>query len=330
MQDLGFSGLTERNDTCVTGCMRSVDAPRVAHDATVQFGSGRRARSVNLSTGGILMSAEAPLELGEQIRMKVNLRDGAEPVEVEGEVVRHADEGMAVRFLGLGDPDRQRIQRLVQKREPTLFGRRDVRIHLPALNAPLRASARDLSDRGVMIEAELPWLKLGSQVTTELSPERACEGRVQWIGLDVTRGGAARLRIFVDLNEDTTNEVVPTDIMANVPPPGALEASDAVVASAKARPAGSRGARGLFWPSLAVCSLLALAGVSTALLRRPPTPVLLPTAPPEREAPVAHLPSQLTMPRQPAEVTPEPPVATKPKHAKARPKKRTHATRQAG
>ncbi|HEX4354560.1 MAG TPA: PilZ domain-containing protein [Polyangiales bacterium] len=313
--------------------MRSVDAPRVAHDATVQFGNGGRARSVNLSTRGILVSAETPLELGAQIRMKVNLRDGSEPLDVGGEVVRHQDEGMAVRFVDLGDPDRERIQRLVQKREPTLFGRRDVRIHLPALSAPLRASARDLSDRGVMIEAELPWLKLGSQVTTELSPERACDGRVQWIGLDVTRGGAARLRIFVDLNEDTTNEVVRPDMLANVPPPGALEASDAFIAAAKARPTRSRAFRGAFWPALAIGSLVALAGVSTALLRRPPTPTLLPTSPPERDAPVAHVPPRLMVPTQPAEVmqTPEPPpaVTTKPKHAKARPKKRTHATRQA-
>jgi hypothetical protein len=309
--------------------MRSVDAPRVAHDATVELGSGELARSINLSTGGVFVSAETPLELGAQLRLKVNLRDGSEPVDVAGEVVRHADSGMAVRFLGLGEPDRERIQRLVQKREPTLFGRRDVRIHLPSLSAPLRATARDLSDRGVMIEAELPWLKLGSQVTTELSPERACEGRVQWIGLDVTRGGAARLRIFVDLNEDTTNEVVATDILANVPPPGAVTAADAVLAGAQARPR-PRAASGWFWPALAVCSLIALTGVSAALLRRPPTPVLLPTAPPEREAPVAHLPSHLMVPTQPAEVVPEPPIASKPKHAKARPKKRSRATRQAG
>ena len=58
----------------------------------------------------------------------------------------------------------------MQKREPTQFGKRDVRIHLPSLAAPLRASARDLTERGLMIEAELPWLRLGSQVTTELSP----------------------------------------------------------------------------------------------------------------------------------------------------------------
>src|ERR1700742_234863 len=132
--------------------MRSVDAPRVAHDATVELGSGARTRSVNLSTGGIFVAASTPLEPGEQVRLKVNLRDGSEPLEVGGEVVRRGDDGRGVRFIDLGGRDGGRIQRLVQKREPTLFGRRDVRIHLPSLSAPLRATARDLSERGVMLE----------------------------------------------------------------------------------------------------------------------------------------------------------------------------------
>src|SRR5690242_9203288 len=167
--------------------MRSLEAPRVPHDATVEFGTGARARAVNLSVGGIFVAAEAPLDPGAQLRLKVNLRDGSAPLDVAGEVVWRAARGMAVRFLGLDEDSRLRIQHVVKRRETTSLGKRDVRIHLPSLNAPLRASARDMSDRGVMVEAELPWLRLGSQVTTELSPDRACDGRVQWIGLDVTR-----------------------------------------------------------------------------------------------------------------------------------------------
>src|SRR6266542_3974909 len=181
--------------------MRSVHAPRVPHDATVELSSGSVARAINLSVGGIFVAAEAPLDPGAHIQLKVNLLDGRAPVAVEGEVVWRADHGMALRFIGLEEAARLRIQQLVKKRENTIVARRDVRIHLPSLSAPLRASARDLSERGIMVEAELPWLRLGSPVTTELSPDRACDGRVQWIGLDVTRSGAARLRIFVDLNE---------------------------------------------------------------------------------------------------------------------------------
>src|SRR3954469_6669067 len=113
--------------------MRSVNAPRVAHDATVELGAGRRARAVNLSTGGIFVSAEDPLSPGEQVHLKVNLRDGAQPLDADAEVVWRADGGMALRFVELDDVAKKRIQRLVHKREPTQFGKRDVRTHLPAL-----------------------------------------------------------------------------------------------------------------------------------------------------------------------------------------------------
>lgn len=274
--------------------MRSVNAPRVAHDATVELGEGRRARAVNLSTGGIYVAAEQPLDPGEQVHLKVNLRDGAQPLDADAEVVWRADGGMAMRFVGLDDVAKKRIQRLVHKREPTQFGKRDVRIHLPALAAPLRASARDLTERGVMIEAELPWLRLGSQVTTELSPDRACDGRVQWIGLDVTRAGSARLRIFVDLTDEAAE---------GAPPPAVVAADDALpLASADVR--GRRNAWRWIWPSLALAGLVTSAGLAGALLRTPPQPTLLPSAPPERDAPVAHVPARTAIPAEKPETSP--------------------------
>ncbi len=313
--------------------MRSVNAPRVPHDATVEFGEGHRARAVNLSTGGIFIAADEPLDPGAQVHLKVNLRDGAAPLDVEAQVVRSADGGMALRFVELDDVGKRRIQRVVQKREPTQFGKRDVRIHLPSLNAPLRASARDLTERGVMIEAELPWLRLGSQVTTELSADRACDGRVQWIGLDVTRSGSARLRIFVDLTEERA------DGTPVGPPPAILKADDAL-------PIGndvvSRGRSRLswLWPSLALGGLVATGLLSTALLRRPPAPILLPTSPPERDAPVARVPSTTTVPTDHAEAaTPAAPATTAPAatptkkatpRKAAKPKKHARATPRAG
>jgi hypothetical protein len=70
------------------------------------------------------------------------------------------------------------------------------------------------------------------------------------------------------------------------------------------------------------------------LLQRPPTQVLLPSAPPEREAAIAHVPARTTVPSEKAEAHPaellRPPVPHKIQRAKARPKKRTTVTRQAG
>jgi hypothetical protein len=293
--------------------MRSVNAPRVAHDATVEIGAGGRARAVNLSTGGIFVAADETFDPGEQVHLKVNLKDGATPLDVDAEVVWKEDGGMALRFKELDDVAKRRITRLVQKREPTIFGKRDVRIHLPSLPAPLRATARDLTERGVMIEAELPWLRLGSPVTTELSADRACDGKVQWIGLDVTRAGSARLRIFVDLAEDGAE---------GAPPPAVLGSSDDAFPTAGAAFGASDAPRRNWrwvWPSIAMVGMLACGAMATALLRQPPTPTLLPTAPPEREAPVARLPKSVAVPPQKVEVasvaptpaaTPTPAAAT--------------------
>jgi len=94
--------------------MRSVNAPRVAHDATVEIGSGGRARAVNLSTGGIFVAADETFDPGEQVHLKVNLKDGATPLDVDAEVVWKEDGGMALRFKELDDVAKRRITRLVQ------------------------------------------------------------------------------------------------------------------------------------------------------------------------------------------------------------------------
>src|SRR5262249_11480553 len=191
--------------------MRSSEAPRVQLDTTVRMQTGElgaafEARSVNLSVGGVYVESERVLDPGAQVEMKVNLRDGGTPLETRGEVVwvRPQDEdgrsGMAVRFLGLDEMSARRIARLVAQRakEPTGTLKRKVRIKLGALPAPLRAVARDLNEQGVMLEAELPWLKLGSVVTTEIAPGRVRSGRMRWVGIDVAPSGVARLRISVD------------------------------------------------------------------------------------------------------------------------------------
>jgi hypothetical protein len=267
--------------------MRSVDSPRVLHDATVELGSGLRARSVNLSTSGIFVSSEEKLEKGEKVRLKVNMNDGAMPLDVSCEVVRTANDGMALRFVDLDDMSKQRIQRLVHKREPTGVGKRDVRIHLPSLSAPLRASARELNDAGVMIEADLPWLRLGSPVTAELSPERACDGHVSWIGLDVTRAGSARLRMFVDFSGDENGLV---------PPPAELINRGRSAHESQSLPPLKR--RHLVWPAIAITALIAVGALATSMGLRPPRPTLLPTSPPEREEQVVKLPPRTVVPRE--------------------------------
>jgi hypothetical protein len=275
----------------------------VQHDATVELGSGLRARSVNLSTSGIFVSSEEKLEKGEKVRLKVNMNDGAMPLDVGCEVVRTANDGMALRFVDLDDMSKQRIQRLIHKREPTGVGKRDVRIHLPSLSAPLRASARELNDTGVMIEADLPWLRLGSPVTAELSPERACDGHVSWIGLDVTRAGSARLRMFVDFSGDENGLA---------PPPAELINRGRSVHGSQSSPPLKR--RHLVWPAIAITALIAVGALATAMGLHTSRPTLLPTNPPEREQVVVKLPPRTVVPKEdetpPAMATTDPSAPT--------------------
>jgi hypothetical protein len=75
-----------------------------------------------------------------------------------------------------------------------------VRIRVDGLASPLRALAREISSECITLEAELPWLRLDSAVSTELGPHDVRNGRVRWMGVDVGPSGTARLRISVDVS----------------------------------------------------------------------------------------------------------------------------------
>ncbi len=111
----------------------------------------------------------------------------------------------------LYDDTRGRLSRVLGavRREPTgVRPTKPVRIKLGDLPAPLRAVVRDESHGGLLIEAELPWLTVGSAVQAEFTDGREKAGRVHWFGVDATRAGSARLRIFVDLSSDSAPKSV--------------------------------------------------------------------------------------------------------------------------
>jgi uncharacterized protein (TIGR02266 family) len=80
-----------------------------------------RAYATNLSPGGICLHLRAPLPVGEPVRVRLALPDGAEPIEARGRVTwseSPAPEAEArffevgVRFEVVAEADRQRIQAL--------------------------------------------------------------------------------------------------------------------------------------------------------------------------------------------------------------------------
>lgn len=211
------------------------------------------------------------------------------------------------RFGKLYDDTRGRLSRVLAavRREPTgTRPTKPVRIKLGDLPAPLRAVVRDESHGGILIEAELPWLTVGSAVQAEFSDGREKAGRVHWFGVDATRAGSARLRIFVDLSS------ADAPAGTQLPDLGDLGRPRRSVRS---------------WLLATAVLVIVASAVVYVLARRPPQPALLPspvaadTAPPRAPAPTSIPKQQLEAP--PAGAPPAPPHAT-PSRPKAKRKKR--------
>jgi len=73
------------------------------------------------------------------------------------------------------------------------------RIKFESLPTALRAVVSDASDIGITIEAELPWLSVGTALHADCPNGVEYTARVHSFDLDVSGSGAARLRIFAAL-----------------------------------------------------------------------------------------------------------------------------------
>jgi len=93
--------------------------------------------------------------------------------------------------------------RLIKPREPgkpRASGRPgETRIRLESLPTPVRAVVRDRSESGITIEAELPWLSIGTVVRVGDGDGVEHAGRVHSFDVEVTSTGSARLLIFATL-----------------------------------------------------------------------------------------------------------------------------------
>lgn len=221
------------------------------------------------------------------------------------------------RFGKLYDDTRGRLSRVLAavRREPTgARPTKPVRIKLGELPAPLRAVVRDESHGGILIEAELPWLTVGSAVQAEFSDGREKAGRVHWFGVDATRAGSARLRIFVDLSSADA--------------PGGTQLPDLGDLGRPRRSAWS-------WVLATLVLVVVASVVVYTMARRPAQPALLPS-PVGVDGTPPRAPAAPSIPKQPPEAppaealpAPAPATTTKvaPTHAtpsRPKPKRRKH------
>jgi hypothetical protein len=211
--------------------------------------------------------------------------------------------------LGKGnDEKRGRLSRVLAavRREPTgARPSKPVRIKLGELPAPLRAVVRDESHGGLLIEAELPWLTVGSDVQAEFPDGREKAGRVHWFGVDATSVGSARLRIFVDLS---AAEAAAGERPVRLPDLGDL-----------GQPRPSWWA----WPLATTILVLVASVVVYTLARRPPQAALMPS--PIVDAAPPRVPAVASVPKQPPETPPVEAPPAPPVVAKAAPPSPPHA-----
>ena len=99
---------------------------RVALRADVSInheGTAHPGRTEDISEGGVLLATDAPLALGDNVEVELNL-PGCEPMTVKAEVRRlrpgnrHAllDPGVGLMFLELGEEEEQMLQAFVMRR----------------------------------------------------------------------------------------------------------------------------------------------------------------------------------------------------------------------
>jgi hypothetical protein len=78
--------------------------------------------------------------------------------------------------------------------------RGEVPIRLESLPTPLRAVVRDHTEGSIRIEAELPWLAVGTVVHAGGADGTERTGQVRSFDVELTREGSARLLIFAALD----------------------------------------------------------------------------------------------------------------------------------
>jgi hypothetical protein len=70
-------------------------------------------RASNLSVGGAYFAQTVPLPVGSKVALKFSLPNDAYEIVCDGEIVTAKDLGMGVSFVKIKDPDRLRIEKLI-------------------------------------------------------------------------------------------------------------------------------------------------------------------------------------------------------------------------
>ena len=188
-------------------------APRIFFDEPVELRqvldnentSTISGRALNLSIGGIFVRAHVALPESARVEVRFMLPTGV-VVHAEATVLRSAPSGqdapggMALRFDGIERDAAYELDRFIEERLRPANGE-TVRLQLGKTR--VRARAQASWGNVISVDAELPFLKLGSLVdvhpTDHVSPG---VGEIRWVAVHVCPDtGVPRLNIGIELEE---------------------------------------------------------------------------------------------------------------------------------
>jgi hypothetical protein len=193
--------------------IRHETVPRIFFDEPVAlFAPGscaaQHGRALNLSTGGMYVCCEQPLAERTIVRVQVVLPAFGQ-LEAEAVVVRvvHPEDqlepaGMALCFMPLAEEDAERLAAFIEGRLRPPAGE-PVRLQLGELDFPISARTGASWGNLLSVDAELPFLRLGTGVRLELPAgwEAATgAGSIRWVSIHVPPDtGVPRLNIGIEL-----------------------------------------------------------------------------------------------------------------------------------
>jgi hypothetical protein len=157
-----------------------------------------------------------PLDAGRRLTVSIDLADQQPPIEVHAKVawtrtVGYGDQpaGSGVRFVRMDDAARRRLEQVFAAHTLTPHEIIDepVKVQLPGLPSRLRARAREVMGKTLVVEADLPWLPIGATVATELGQGDVRDGKLVWVGVETGPNGLARLTLNIELDDEPTIDI---------------------------------------------------------------------------------------------------------------------------
>lgn len=154
------------------------------------------ADTVDLGPGGMFVTLDEPLSVGERFIFRIDLGEPYKPVLSGGEV-RWIDSsggrgGMGVRFLDIAEVA-DALGGTIPTRGPEI-----VRVRMEHVGPAVEARVVERSGGGLVVDLSLPFLRQGAPL--EVGPDVAARSgrvkRTEWLG---DKDGEAQLRLVVDL-----------------------------------------------------------------------------------------------------------------------------------